>query len=450
MTRETKVGLMMVALLVGVFGFLIYQRIHRPLEGLAVQDSPKDRSAREVPEASDEEELSHLEQSELRRTERPSVSQLLARDEVKTAPRMKEERGSEFKATQWKNSPPKLPSDESDEVEFDSPQQRTSVRKASTPQNHTVSFDEDFAEATTVVETPKVIPAAAQIPAPDPFDLDEQTEPTEDDSAEEDEPQREPRPLVMPPADEETSEVDEPSFDEDPSSESAMDLEPVETTPALAPTRNRQVYQTSEYDTELQPPPGSERRPAPVAIDETPFSPEPSRTVSTARGSTYVIEPNDNFWVISRKRYGEGRFYMALARHNQQVISDPKRMRPGTTIETPDASVLEQLYSDVIPKPAAPESAPGTTTSRPRNTEEANPAGFFISSDGQPMYRIADQDTLSDIAKSHLGRSSRWVQILEMNRNVLQDGNELKIGTVLRLPADASRVQVVGATREYR
>ena len=39
MTRETKVGLMMVALLVGVFGFLLYKRIHKPLEGLATQES---------------------------------------------------------------------------------------------------------------------------------------------------------------------------------------------------------------------------------------------------------------------------------------------------------------------------------------------------------------------------------------------------------------------------
>jgi hypothetical protein len=37
-----------------------------------------------------------------------------------------------------------------------------------------------------------------------------------------------------------------------------------------------------------------------------------------------------------------------------------------------------------------------------------------------------------------------------MNRNVLQDGNSLKIGTVLKLPADASRVQVVGTQREFR
>ena len=66
------------------------------------------------------------------------------------------------------------------------------------------------------------------------------------------------------------------------------------------------------------------------------------------------------------------------------------------------------------------------------------------------MYRVGNQDTLTGIAKSHLGRTSRWVQILEMNRNVLRDRNELKIGTVIRLPGDACRVQIVGTIREYR
>ena len=41
--------------------------------------------------------------------------------------------------------------------------------------------------------------------------------------------------------------------------------------------------------------------------------------------------------------------------------------------------------------------------------------------------------TLSDIAKTHLGRTARWVQILEINRNVLRDEKQLKIGMVLRL-----------------
>ena len=211
------------------------------------------------------------------------------------------------------------------------------------------------------------------------------------------------------------------------------------------------VQQASDFESSLEPAPREIRRAAPVSFADGEFSPESSsRTSVSVSGPSYVIEPNDNFWTISRKRYGVGRYYMALARHNQQVISDPKRMKPGVTISTPDSAVLEQRYAELIPKAAAPDSTPTVTTTQSRRPEDAGPAGYFVSTDGSPMYRIGDQDTLSDIAKSHLGRSSRWVQILEMNRNVLRDGNELKLGTVLRLPADASRVQVVGTSRQFR
>jgi hypothetical protein len=144
---------------------------------------------------------------------------------------------------------------------------------------------------------------------------------------------------------------------------------------------------------------------------------------------------------------------MALFRHNEQVISDPKRMKPGITISTPAAEVLERRYADSISGLNSGKGEDGSsvmTTAHSRNSEESAPSGFFTSEDGAPMYRVADHDTLSDIAKAHLGRTSRWIQILEMNRNVLRDGNDLKIGTVLRLPADASRVQVVGTARQFR
>ena len=38
MTRETKVGLLMVVMLVGVFGFMVYKKVHRPAEAMANQN----------------------------------------------------------------------------------------------------------------------------------------------------------------------------------------------------------------------------------------------------------------------------------------------------------------------------------------------------------------------------------------------------------------------------
>jgi nucleoid-associated protein YgaU len=144
------------------------------------------------------------------------------------------------------------------------------------------------------------------------------------------------------------------------------------------------------------------------------------------------VRSGDNFWTIARQHYGAGRYANALAAYNQARIPDPRKMRPGMKVLIPDAQVLVQLY------PRLTGAAYG-----PQSPAAAQPAGFFVDSNGQPAYRVGRHDTLSDIAARCLGRSSRWVQVLGMNRDQLQDAGSLKSGMVLRLPADATQVSVV-------
>ncbi len=196
-------------------------------------------------------------------------------------------------------------------------------------------------------------------------------------------------------------------------------------------------------------------RPAPVTQIDEDFGARSSARPLIA-GDNYLIEPSDNFWTISRKKYGTGRYFMALAQHNALVITDPKRMKPGVIIATPSAESLERAYPQLIPKPAAVDpvqTAQTVSVAQSTFVPAAEPdadAGYFVSNDGTPMFRVGKEDTLSGIAQRHLGRSSRWVQVYEMNRDVLTDGNTLKIGAVLRLPADASRVDVVAGGRTFR
>ncbi len=59
------------------------------------------------------------------------------------------------------------------------------------------------------------------------------------------------------------------------------------------------------------------------------------------------------------------------------------------------------------------------------------------------MYRVGSDDTLTGIAQRHLGRASRWTEIYDQNRDVLKTPNDLTLGTVIRLPDDASRLSLV-------
>jgi nucleoid-associated protein YgaU len=159
----------------------------------------------------------------------------------------------------------------------------------------------------------------------------------------------------------------------------------------------------------------------------------------------YVVQPQDNFWTISRKRYGTARYFRALAEINKQHVPDPTRMRPGTRIRTPATEILETQFAQYLPRGSAIEVASGE-----RQSTTPRPTGFFVSSVGKPMYRTGDKDTLSNIAGRHLGRASRWTEVFELNRDKLASPNQVKIGLELALPADASNVGLTNDAGERR
>lgn len=50
-------------------------------------------------------------------------------------------------------------------------------------------------------------------------------------------------------------------------------------------------------------------------------------------------------------------------------------------------------------------------------------------------YTVKAGDTLSKIAKEHLGSANSYMQIFEANRDQLSDPDEIKPGQVLKIPA---------------
>ncbi len=53
----------------------------------------------------------------------------------------------------------------------------------------------------------------------------------------------------------------------------------------------------------------------------------------------------------------------------------------------------------------------------------------------QQTHTVEKGDTLSGIAKQHLGDANAWRQIFEANRDVLDDPDRIQPGQVLKLPA---------------
>src|SRR5262249_48845229 len=77
-------------------------------------------------------------------------------------------------------------------------------------------------------------------------------------------------------------------------------------------------------------------------------------------------------------------------------------------------------------------------------------AGYFYGRSGEPLYRIGPDDTLGSIAQRHLGRSSRWTELYEYNRDVVKNPENLTVGTVIRLPPHASPLSLVPEAERRR
>lgn len=168
--------------------------------------------------------------------------------------------------------------------------------------------------------------------------------------------------------------------------------------------------------------------------------------LANTRGE-YTVQNGENFWTISKKLYGSGRYFQLLAEINKSRVSDPQKMRPGVKLIAPDRETINAQYqARHKSRQTIVREFPGKGTV----PKPGKPSGFFISQDGRPMYRVGSSDTLTDISQRHLGRSSRWFQIYQINRQKLQNPNKLQIGTELQLPYDASSVSLVPANSSSR
>jgi nucleoid-associated protein YgaU len=162
------------------------------------------------------------------------------------------------------------------------------------------------------------------------------------------------------------------------------------------------------------------------AAAANPGSPQSAADHPAGEG-TYIVQPNDNYWIISQNVYGTGAFFQALAEHNREIHEDPNRLRLGETISVPGIEQLEKLYPDLCPRPEHRLVAQ-------RHKSVMHPAGHIP---GGRIYVVQEGDTLFDIARHELGKASRYGELIERNRDMLGGQyHYLTPGMQLVLPPD--------------
>ena len=138
----------------------------------------------------------------------------------------------------------------------------------------------------------------------------------------------------------------------------------------------------------------------------------------------YEVQPNDSYWTISEKVYGNGGYFRALAEQNRGKAARPDRLPPGLVVSTPPVAQLEKDYPDLCPRPNHRDAL--------RNRGAVSMAA---TAGGGRTYVVQEGDTLSSIARYELGKVSRWAEIYQLNREALgKDYDYLTPGMRLVLP----------------
>jgi nucleoid-associated protein YgaU len=269
--------------------------------------------------------------------------------------------------------------------------------------------------------------------------------------------------------------------------------------------------------------------------DGTSEPPGGDRRVETV---PHVVEPNENFWTISRQYYGSGRYYRALWKANADrcpridglyvndviIIPPPEDLDPGYILppgesgrsnrstkgdkpnDMPGArarrrsnapegseSTADSTSTDTNESPRSRRRMTGARTNQLSNTEDGIPIQRSSQTsneldlpaastepifardrrsaerradlsageddgdpqvrsarrprsaddesdrvpDTRPVYKVRAGDTLRSIARDTLGTSRRANDILEMNREKIDDPDNLIVGQILELPEGA-------------
>ncbi len=149
-----------------------------------------------------------------------------------------------------------------------------------------------------------------------------------------------------------------------------------------------------------------------------------------SNGGKNTVGPNDNYWNISEKKalLWQRRLFQAPCTNTiaSTILVRGDKLQVGDVIDAPAATLLAERYPDLCPcQRKSPGPANAAIGQHPKHRA------------GDRVYMVGEGDTLFDIARHELGKASRWVEIFDMNHDVLgEDFDYLRPGTELLLPRD--------------
>jgi len=173
----------------------------------------------------------------------------------------------------------------------------------------------------------------------------------------------------------------------------------------------------------------------PVAANTPPATPDRLHTVSSG----------DNLFKLCGKYYSDGKMWRKLAKYNGIDAETP--LKVGQKLKVPTMDVLLGRPASAPTTPTTLAQNPGTTVTpmasgnvrpvvlEPRPlTTPARPVAIAATVKTRP-YTVKKGDSLAVIAQRELGTTKRAKDILELNRKLIKNPDNVPLGATIQLPA---------------
>lgn len=193
-----------------------------------------------------------------------------------------------------------------------------------------------------------------------------------------------------------------------------------------------------------------------AAIREVPVAATPPAAAESQVLAKYTVRAGDDLWSLAQRAYGDGTQWRRIAEANPD-LEPAGDLVPGARLIVPDADLAGlsakappardgappgsvQPSSDAPDSMVATEASAAVTTSpspaRPRVAAAAVAPGLPADPFGPATKRVRVEagDTLSALAERYLGDPDAWPRIYELNRDQIDDPDQIDVGWVLLVP----------------
>lgn len=150
---------------------------------------------------------------------------------------------------------------------------------------------------------------------------------------------------------------------------------------------------------------GSVSVPGQTSISEETLLTTPGKLRETGNIESYEVKAGDSLWKISKKVYGDGDAWTKIAAQNK--MKTPSYVEVGQKLVMPTMTPVLSKISDPIKSDNV----------------------VVVDS----IYQVKAGDSLWKIAETKLGSGYKWVQIWNLNKNVIVNSNQLEVGMVIKL-----------------